>query len=73
MKPEPHVLRWPGGELLLDSCKVMGVLNVTPDSFSDGGKFRDPRAAIERAHEIAKEGPISSTSALRARARERRR
>jgi dihydropteroate synthase len=34
----------------------MGVLNVTPDSFSDGGLFRDPARALERALEIAAEG-----------------
>ena len=28
---------------------VMGILNVTPDSFSDGGEFLDPKAAIDRA------------------------
>src|SRR5688572_3395711 len=28
---------------------VMGVLNVTPDSFSDGGRFADPWAAVEHA------------------------
>ncbi len=27
-------------------CVVMGVLNVTPDSFSDGGCFADPETAI---------------------------
>src|SRR6266404_5876805 len=31
------------------SVAVMGVLNVTPDSFSDGGRFFDPAAAIEHA------------------------
>ncbi len=35
---------------------VMGVLNVTPDSFSDGGRFAGPEAAIARAREIAAEG-----------------
>ncbi len=35
---------------------VMGVLNVTPDSFSDGGLFLDPTAAIERALEIERAG-----------------
>lgn len=35
---------------------VMGVLNVTPDSFSDGGRFLDPAAAIERGREILAEG-----------------
>jgi dihydropteroate synthase len=35
---------------------VMGVLNVTPDSFSDGGKFDQPEAAIERALAMEQEG-----------------
>lgn len=34
----------------------MGVLNVTPDSFSDGGKFMDPGRAIERAQQMIGEG-----------------
>jgi dihydropteroate synthase len=35
---------------------VMGVLNVTPDSFSDGGRFLDPAAAITQAQRLAAEG-----------------
>jgi dihydropteroate synthase len=35
---------------------VMGVLNVTPDSFSDGGRYLDPRAAIDHGHELLDEG-----------------
>jgi len=35
---------------------VMGVLNVTTDSFSDGGKYDQPRAAIERAFAMEQEG-----------------
>jgi dihydropteroate synthase len=35
---------------------VMGVLNVTPDSFSDGGEFFNPEIAIARAHEVEKAG-----------------
>lgn len=35
---------------------VMGVLNVTPDSFSDGGRYADPGAAVERALEMVEEG-----------------
>jgi dihydropteroate synthase len=27
---------------------IMGVINVTPDSFSDGGEFLDPQRAVER-------------------------
>ena len=35
---------------------VMGVLNVTPDSFSDGGRFLDPTVAVAHAAEMAKQG-----------------
>jgi len=35
---------------------VVGVLNVTPDSFSDGGRFLDPGAAVEHALRMASEG-----------------
>jgi dihydropteroate synthase len=35
---------------------VMGVLNVTPDSFSDGGKYASPDAALTRAAQMADEG-----------------
>lgn len=34
----------------------MGILNVTPDSFSDGGQFLDPTEAIARAAEMARQG-----------------
>ena len=37
-------------------CKVMGIVNVTPDSFSDGGKFNTPEEAIRRARNLAEEG-----------------
>jgi dihydropteroate synthase len=42
--------------LPLDRPLVMGVLNVTPDSFSDGGRFLDPGAAIAHAHRMIEEG-----------------
>ena len=35
---------------------VMGVLNVTPDSFSDGGKFLDSKIAIQHALKMVEEG-----------------
>lgn len=35
---------------------VMGILNVTPDSFSDGGRFLDPEQAVSRALEMEREG-----------------
>ena len=34
----------------------MGVLNLTPDSFSDGGRWADPRAALEHALRMAEDG-----------------
>lgn len=40
----------------LDKPRIMGVLNCTPDSFSDGGKFLDPRTAIRRAREMVAQG-----------------
>lgn len=36
--------------------RIMGVLNVTPDSFSDGGLYMEPRAAIEHGLRMASEG-----------------
>ena len=35
---------------------VMGILNVTPDSFSDGGEYEDPSRAVERAMTMVHEG-----------------
>ena len=35
---------------------VMGILNATPDSFSDGGRFYDRSAAVEHALRMAEEG-----------------
>lgn len=35
---------------------IMGVLNLTPDSFSDGGRFSDPRRAVARALQMQEEG-----------------
>lgn len=45
-----------GRKLKLDSVKIMGVLNVTPNSFSDGGKFLEPNLAIEQIEKMTKEG-----------------
>lgn len=35
---------------------VMGIVNVTPDSFSDGGRFLDPTAAVDHALRLVDEG-----------------
>ncbi|MPZ69671.1 MAG: dihydropteroate synthase [Actinobacteria bacterium] len=45
-----------GRSLLLDRCAVMGVLNVTPDSFSDGGLWFDPGSAVAHAKEMMAQG-----------------
>lgn len=50
--PLPHVegLPAPG------RCLVMGVVNVTPDSFSDGGRYLDPGLAVEHGRLLAAQG-----------------
>lgn len=40
----------------MNSYKIMGVINVTPDSFSDGGKFLQTDGAVEQAIEIISQG-----------------
>lgn len=50
-------LRLPSRTLILgERTLVMGVLNITPDSFSDGGAFLDSEAAIARALQLEQEG-----------------
>src|SRR3954449_9977989 len=59
VSPDRNV-RHPGGlpaELAgLDRCLVMGVVNVTPDSFSDGGQWFEPVDAIARGFALAADG-----------------
>ena len=43
-------------ELALDRPLVMGILNVTPDSFSDGGLFDDPASAVTQGERIISDG-----------------
>jgi dihydropteroate synthase len=50
-------LTWAHYKLDLDQrTHIMGVLNVTPDSFSDGGRYLDPDRAIEHGLEMARKG-----------------
>jgi dihydropteroate synthase len=50
-------LKLPSGTLTLgERTLVMGVLNVTPDSFSDGGKFFDAKRAVQHALAIERDG-----------------
>src|SRR5215469_7628195 len=56
MQSTPVVLRCADKTLDLSRPLVMGVLNVTPDSFSDGGKFFDVEAAVAQGVRMAEEG-----------------
>ncbi|MFH1719445.1 MAG: dihydropteroate synthase [Planctomycetota bacterium] len=51
------VLEWPEGRLDFSAgCLVMGILNVTPDSFSDGGRFLDCESAVGHGLQMAADG-----------------
>jgi len=50
------VLRGRGRELLLDRPRIMGILNLTPDSFYDGGRYRGVDAALRRVEQMVGEG-----------------
>jgi len=57
MRVKSNLLKWPTGKLdFSGGCLLMGVLNVTPDSFSDGGKFLDANKAIEHGLKMAADG-----------------
>jgi len=52
-----NIVEWPAGRLDFSAgCLVMGVLNVTPDSFSEGGEFFDAAKAIEHGVQMAADG-----------------
>ena len=52
-----NIVEWPRGQLDFSAgCVVMGVLNVTPDSFSDGGEFFDMDKAIEHGLQMVVDG-----------------
>lgn len=53
---EPITLNCRGQLLLLDVPKVMGILNVTPDSFSDGGLYLEIDKALSRVQQMLSEG-----------------
>jgi dihydropteroate synthase len=45
-------------DLRVMSPKVMGIVNVTPDSFSDGGRYLDADAAVRHGEELARDGAV---------------
>ncbi|MCX7514966.1 dihydropteroate synthase [Frateuria sp. STR12] len=54
--PFATVLDCAGRSLVLDRARVVGILNVTPDSFSDGGAFADTDAAVAHGLAMAEQG-----------------
>jgi len=52
----PNAWKLRDRSLTLDRPLVMGIVNVTPDSFSDGGSFLAPEAAVAHARELIAEG-----------------
>src|SRR5204863_3054065 len=51
------IVPYPGGSLVFGKrTHVMGVLNVTPDSFSDGGDWLDPDRAVRHARAMVRDG-----------------
>ncbi len=54
---DAHVVEWPKGRLDFSvGCLVMGILNVTPDSFSDGGEFLDADRAVKHGLQMVEDG-----------------
>ena len=51
-----RILRCGRFVLRLDRPLIMGIVNITPDSFSDGGAFLDANRAIDQAHRLVEEG-----------------
>lgn len=52
-----HIVEWPRGRLDFSAgCLLMGILNVTPDSFSDGGEFFYSRKAVEHGLQMVENG-----------------
>lgn len=54
--PSILVLDCNGRPLRLDRPRIMGIVNVTPDSFSDGGRHADPEAAVAHALRLVEQG-----------------
>ena len=51
-----HSMNLNGKLIDLSSPKIMGILNVTPDSFSDGGKFNEEKSAFVQTEKMLKDG-----------------
>lgn len=58
LEKEEQVIQLPHGKSLKlgERTLIMGILNITPDSFSDGGQYLHPDQAVERARAMLAEG-----------------
>ncbi len=56
LRNEPEFFMARGEKISVSPFSIMGILNVTPDSFSDGGMYNDVESAVKRAREMVKQG-----------------
>ena len=56
MSSENKTINCRNKKIILDSTKIIGILNVTPDSFSDGNLYIDPEKAVEYAMQMVEDG-----------------
>lgn len=56
LNPQTFSINCNGRLIQLDTPKIMGILNLTPDSFSDGGKFNSEEAALKQTEKLLREG-----------------
>ena len=55
--PKTYRLSWSGFDMEFGHrTGIMGVVNVTPDSFSDGGKYLTPESAVAQGRKLAADG-----------------
>lgn len=52
----PFSLNCKGNLIFLDSPKIMGVLNITPDSFYDGGRYKEEKAVLDQVDKMCTQG-----------------
>ena len=56
LDPQTFSINCNGRLVQLDTPKIMGILNLTPDSFSDGGKFNSEETALKQTEKLMREG-----------------
>lgn len=74
MTRQRRTYHWKDGKTLTvgEKTLIMGILNYTPDSFSDGGTWNDVDKALRHMEDMVAAGAISSISGLNHRVRDLR-